>query len=113
VSLERFVPRVEVLRQALVFTPYWLFTYRTPSGLFAGVAIGPDAAAFQAEAPMSNVERAAWLAGAWAASLTSGALAQVLAKGGDSPAAALALALFGVSVSLFLAGNAFKPAKVV
>ena len=113
VSLERFVPRVEVMRQALVFAPYWLFTYRTPSGLFSGVAIGPDASAIQAEAPMSNVERAAWLAGAWAVSLASGAFAQVFIEGGGNPLAPLALALLGASVSLLLAGNAFKPAKVV
>jgi hypothetical protein len=113
VSLERLSPRVEVLRRALVFTPYWLFTYRTPSGLFSGAAIGPDAATIQAEAPMSNVERAAWLVGAWAASLVLGALAQAFVEGGGSPLAPIAFALLGISASLLLAGNAFKPAKVV
>ncbi|MEM0494092.1 MAG: hypothetical protein QXU72_02350 [Thermofilum sp.] len=112
VVLNEFNPKVNVEWIHLVFVPYWYFTYRRPEGLFAGAAVGPEASSRVAEAPLSNMRRAAALAGSWALSLATGAAVESFTSVGLGELAIL-IFFFGLAGVYFLVRTAYKPARRV
>ncbi|ABL78432.1 TFIIB-type zinc ribbon-containing protein [Thermofilum pendens] len=113
VAVESLSVDLKVVEKSLVFVPYWFFTYKVEGNLYAGAVAGPKATLLKAERRISNIERAARLAGAWIAVLASGALAQV-SVGSDLgfPGVLMAWAI-GLVGAYKLAESAFAPAEVV
>lgn len=112
VVLERFSPSVTIRGRNLVFAPYWFFTYRRGPGLYSGAAVGSEATPLRVELPMSNVERAARLAGSWLASTAGGLMAELAFRWQVSPLLLLFAAVFSILYAAKLASSAFAPAKV-
>ncbi|MEM2597259.1 MAG: hypothetical protein QXT50_01180, partial [Thermofilum sp.] len=74
--------------------------------------VGPEASSRVAEAPLSNMRRAAALAGSWALSLATGAAVESFTSVGLGELAIL-IFFFGLAGVYFLVRTAYKPARRV
>lgn len=112
VKLIRLEPRVEFRGSALVFAPYWFFTYSRSGSLYSGSAAGPELSTLELELPLSNAERVARLLGALASAMAAGLAADFISRATLDPLLPLAVGGLGLLAAMKLTTSAYAPAKV-